>query len=158
MNTTATLNKKKMSHAIINGFKRGKKPVPKFWLVTRVARVFKTNHRVPEVKRVHDARLRNKEGGRGGRNSNTYILSLFKTIATFQKVTWAIFHFLLQLPLLMSLKIVKSSLFIVLYNINSSCKNPSVLPSNWHKFQANCDKNRPTAFIVDMENKRSHCR
>ena len=55
-------------------------------------------------------------------------------------------------------KIVKSSLFIVLYNINSSCKNPSVLPSNWHKFQANCDKNRPTAFIVDMENKRSHCR
>ena len=55
-----------MSHAIINGFDRGEKPVPKFWLVTRMARVFKTNHRVPEVKRVHDAQLRNKEGGGGG--------------------------------------------------------------------------------------------
>ena len=96
--------------------------------------------------------------GEGGRNSNTNILSILKTIATFQKVTWAIFYFLLQLPLLMPLKIVKIALFIVLYNINSSCKNLSVLPSNWHKFQANCDKNRPTAFIVDMENKRSHCR
>ena len=55
-----------MSHAIINGFERGEKPVPKFWLVTRVARVFKTNHRVPEVKHVHDAQLRNKGGGGGG--------------------------------------------------------------------------------------------
>lgn len=98
-----------------------------------------------------------KGGGEGERNSNTYILSLLKTITNFQKVTLAIFHSLLQLPLLMPLKIVKIALFIVLYNINSSCKNLSVLPSNWHKFQANCDKNRPTAFIVDMENKRSHC-
>ena len=90
-------------------------------------------------------------GGGGGGKELKHLHSLFT-----KKDSHLSKSYMSDFPLLSS--ITSFALFIVLYNINSSCKNPSVLPSNWHKFQANCDKNRPTAFIVDMENKRSHCR
>ena len=66
MNTTATLNKEKCHMPLLTASSAGKNQCPSFDWLQGWARVFKTNHRVPEVKRVHDARLRNKEGGRGG--------------------------------------------------------------------------------------------